>query len=75
MSLLTRFPLMFALLVLPALARDAGHTTDSLAQIKQNVDAKKAVLVDVREPAEWDRGHLKGRHLPAPEHPPAIAKW
>lgn len=55
----TRFPLVFALLALPALAQDTAHTTDSLPQIKKNVDAKKAVLVDVREPSEWNRGHLK----------------
>ena len=58
--LATRFPLVLALLALPALARGTGHTSDSLTQIKKNVDAKKAVLVDVREPAEWNRGHLKG---------------
>lgn len=34
------------------------HTKDSLATVKKNVAAKKAVLVDVREQAEWDKGHV-----------------
>jgi rhodanese-related sulfurtransferase len=35
------------------------HTKDSLAEVKQSVDAGKAVLVDVREQSEWDAGHLE----------------
>lgn len=49
--------LTFALLISPALA--AGPTSDSLATVKANVEAEKAVLVDVREKSEWDRGHLE----------------
>jgi rhodanese-related sulfurtransferase len=43
----------------------ADHTTDTLAAVKANVTAGKAVVVDVREAAEWADGHLKGaKHLP-----------
>ena len=36
----------------------AEHTKDSLAVVKQKLADKSAVLVDVREQAEWDTGHL-----------------
>ena len=36
----------------------AEHTKDSLAVVKQKLADKEAVLVDVREQAEWDAGHL-----------------
>ncbi len=36
------------------------HTTDSLEQVKELVQQKKAVLVDVRSQPEWDQGHIKG---------------
>ena len=39
------------------------HTKDSLATVKENVKAGKAVIVDVREQEEWDAGHLKGAIL------------
>lgn len=39
------------------------HTKDSLDQIKKALAEKKAVLLDVREMAEWDRGHLKDAKL------------
>lgn len=38
----------------------AEHTKESLAEIKQKVDDKKGVLVDVREKKEWDAGHVAG---------------
>ncbi len=41
----------------PAWAID--HTKDSLDTVKQNLAEHKAVLLDVREKSEWDRGHLK----------------
>ena len=42
-----------------------AHTKDSLATIKENVKAGKAVIVDVREESEWKAGHLAGAiHLP-----------
>lgn len=37
---------------------DAGHTVDSLEVVKSTVEKKSAVLLDVREQAEWDAGHL-----------------
>ena len=43
-----------------ACARAAEHTKDSLPTVKKNIAAEKAVLVDVREKAEWDRGHVEG---------------
>ena len=53
--------LSVALLVLLSLSpcvAAAEHTKDSLEEVKANIDAKKAILVDVREPAEWKDGHL-----------------
>ena len=38
----------------------AEHTKDSLKVVKENIEAKKAVLVDVREKSEWDKGHIEG---------------
>lgn len=38
----------------------ADHTKDSLKKVKENVSADKAVLVDVREKSEWNRGHVAG---------------
>ena len=37
----------------------AEHTKDSLKTVRKNIEGKKAVLLDVREPREWDVGHLK----------------
>ncbi len=34
----------------------ADHTTDSLEKVKEQLAAKKAILVDVREQVEWDAG-------------------
>jgi rhodanese-related sulfurtransferase len=36
------------------------HTKDTLAVVKKNVAAGKAVLVDVRSQQEWNRGHIEG---------------
>jgi len=41
-------------------AQDVEHTTEPLDQIKAKVEAKKAILADVRERREWDQGHVKG---------------
>ena len=41
----------------------AGHTTDSLAVVKQRLKSKESLLLDVREKKEWDAGHLKGAKL------------
>lgn len=53
------FLLFILLLSLPLMAEEMKHTTDSIDQVKTSVAAGKAVLVDVREQAEWDNGHLK----------------
>ena len=39
------------------------HTKDAVETIKKNIEAKKAILVDVREKAEWDQGHLRDATL------------
>jgi phage shock protein E len=36
---------------------------ESLAQVQQNIAAKRAILIDVRERKEWDRGHLQDAQL------------
>ena len=41
----------------------AEHTKDSLDTVKQAVAEQKAVLVDVREPDEWQQGHIDGARL------------
>lgn len=44
------------------------HTMDALSTVRRNVDAKKAVIVDVREESEWKAGHLDAAtHLPLSE--------
>ena len=35
------------------------HTADSLEIVQDRVNQKSAVLIDVREQAEWDAGHLQ----------------
>ena len=39
------------------------HTKVPLETVKQEVEQKKAVLLDVREKREWDRGHIQGAVL------------
>lgn len=41
----------------------AEHTNDTLKQVKQRLQNKTAILLDVREQAEWDAGHLKDASL------------
>lgn len=41
----------------------AEHTKDSLATVKQRLEKKQAVMIDVREEFEWNAGHLKGAQL------------
>jgi rhodanese-related sulfurtransferase len=41
----------------------AEHTKDSLDTVKKAVAAKQAVIVDVREPDEWQEGHVAGATL------------
>jgi rhodanese-related sulfurtransferase len=47
-----------AVLVLLAATQEVEHTKDSLDTVKASLAKKEAVLVDVREQVEWDRGHL-----------------
>src|SRR4051794_11098419 len=44
-------------------AQETGHTTDPLPEVKAKMQAKQAILVDVREQNEWDRGHVQGAVL------------
>ena len=46
-----------------ALALADEHTKDSLTTIKTALAGKTAVLVDVREKVEWNKGHLQGAKL------------
>lgn len=66
MTILKAFCVGFAALAssLPAaILDDDGYTADPLDQVLAAVTSKKAVLVDVREKREWDRGHIKGAIL------------
>ncbi len=47
-------------IVLFAATQEIEHTKDSLDAVKAALAKKEAVLVDVREKGEWDRGHLAG---------------
>lgn len=38
----------------------AEPSNDPLPTVQENVATHKAVLVDVREPAEWKEGHVEG---------------
>ena len=53
--------LLFCSLAAPLYAAD--HTTDSLAVVKKNLAEKKALLIDVREVREWNKGHLEDAQL------------
>ncbi|HEX6985152.1 MAG TPA: rhodanese-like domain-containing protein [Planctomycetaceae bacterium] len=74
MTALLSFGRLFApgLVALLALAfpaeDDSPHTKDSLATVQKRLSEKKAVLIDVREKAEWEEGHLaQARLLPLSE--------
>ena len=45
-------------LLIGAVTLAAEHTKDSVTVVKENLKKKEAVLLDVREPAEWKEGHL-----------------
>jgi phage shock protein E len=48
---------------MPVFAQE--HTTDSLDVVKAQTDKGEAVLLDVRELDEWNKGHVEGaKHLP-----------
>jgi rhodanese-related sulfurtransferase len=50
-----------------AIARVVGarHCREPLADVRAAVEAGRAVMLDVREQSEWDRGHLRGA-VPVP---------
>ena len=53
------FPLLIAIgLSVVTSAFAADHSQDTEAQIKANLEGGTAILVDVREVEEWNRGHL-----------------
>ena len=45
------------------LAPAQEHTKDSVETVKKALADKKAVLIDVREKTEWDKGHLRDAKL------------
>jgi phage shock protein E len=57
---IVRSLVLTTIVLVPSLGATAELTKDSLATVKKNVDQKKAVLVDVREKSEWNKGHVKG---------------
>lgn len=64
MHFVPKAALMFAIaLVFSFFAPAAEFSTEPLADIKAKVDQKQAVLVDVREKAEWEDGHVDGAIL------------
>lgn len=64
MLLHTLSPLLAFVFVLNVAVDDElKHTKDSLEKVKENIEAKKAILIDVREKSEWDAGHLEGAKL------------
>lgn len=52
-----------ASLLLSVSVAAAQHTKDSLDKVKENMAQKKAILIDVREPSEWNAGHLQEAQL------------
>jgi phage shock protein E len=44
-------------------ARAADHTKDTTDMVRKAITDDKTVLLDVREKAEWDDGHLKDAKL------------
>lgn len=55
------FGVLFLITMLGSVAvvLSAEHTKDSLNDVKKGVADNKAVLLDVREKGEWDKGHLR----------------
>ena len=49
-----------ALAIGGSVAFSAELTKESLATVRKNIADKKAVLVDVRDQSEWDKGHIEG---------------
>lgn len=55
--------LLAAIVLAAGLQDPVEHTPDTLDQVKAALARQQAVLVDVREKAEWDEGHLDGAVL------------
>jgi len=51
------------LLIASSVALAEEHTMNTLATVKENVAAQKAVLVDVRDKQEWNQGRVEGAIL------------
>jgi rhodanese-related sulfurtransferase len=51
---------LYAFAVFLSVAWSSELTKDSLDAIQKNIADKKAVLVDVREKSEWEKGHIEG---------------
>jgi len=49
-----------AVMLFASLSTAAELTKDSLETVKKTIADKQAVLVDVREKSEWDKGHIEG---------------
>ncbi|MBA3311744.1 MAG: rhodanese-like domain-containing protein [Planctomycetota bacterium] len=56
-------PGLIAVFALAPADEKSPHTKDSLPVVQQRLEDEKAVLIDVREKAEWDAGHLKQAQL------------
>jgi phage shock protein E len=46
--------------LIAAVTNAEEHTRDSLQKVRENVASEKAVLIDVRDKQEWDKGHVVG---------------
>ena len=56
-------PALLAVLALAPAPEKSPYTADSPAMIHKRLDEKQAVLLDVREKTEWDKGHLQQASL------------
>jgi rhodanese-related sulfurtransferase len=52
--------MLLAWVLAAALQDPVEYTQDTLDQVKAAMAKKDAVLVDVREQTEWDKGHIEG---------------
>src|SRR5689334_13414647 len=55
--------LAFTVALLTGQSVQAQHTSDSIDQVEKNLAARKAVLLDVREEGETDKGYIDGALL------------
>ena len=57
---LLKLLMICSLIVSYARVNAAELSNDPLPTVQENIAAHKAVLVDVREPGEWNEGHVQG---------------